>query len=166
MQAEVGDGLHAVAQLAASLAPADGISCNESTASTEVHLPPHHAAPHQQREQKQQQQQRCEDEQQQNNEEQQQHQQQQQQQHQQQHQQQQSDEGQQQQHQRPVDVLIIDAGSGDASVPMSCPPPAFLEPAFLQQAKQVLSSAGMLVVNCVSRATQPYKDAIKALQVS
>ena len=153
MQAEVGDGLHAIAQLAASLAPADGISHSHSAASADAH---HGAGPHQphEQEQQQQQQQRYKDQQEQNSEDSQQQ------------QQQQSEEGQQQEHQRPVDVLIIDAGSGDASVAMSCPPPAFLEPAVLQQAKQVLNRAGMLVVNCVSRAAQPYQAAVKALQVS
>ncbi len=64
-----------------------------------------------------------------------------------------------------LDVLIVDAGSGDASVAMSCPPAAFLEPEFLQHARQVLKGGGMLVVNCVSRAVEPYKAAVKALQV-
>ncbi|DBB00023.1 TPA: hypothetical protein ACH3X1_013883 [Trebouxia sp. C0004] len=63
-----------------------------------------------------------------------------------------------------LDVLIVDAGSGDASVAMSCPPAAFLEPEFLQHATQVLNAGGMLVVNCVSRAVEPYKAAVKALQ--
>ncbi len=64
-----------------------------------------------------------------------------------------------------LDVLIVDAGSGDASVAMSCPPAAFLEPEFLQHARQVLKAGGILVVNCVSRAVEPYKAAVKALQV-
>jgi len=64
-----------------------------------------------------------------------------------------------------LDVLIVDAGSGDASVAMSCPPAAFVEPEFLQHAKEVLKGKGMLVVNCVSRAAEPYKAAVKALQV-
>lgn len=64
-----------------------------------------------------------------------------------------------------LDVLIVDAGSGDASVAMSCPPAAFLEPLFLQHARQVLKAGGMLVVNCVSRVVEPYKAAVKALQV-
>ncbi|KAA6429889.1 MAG: hypothetical protein FRX49_00321, partial [Trebouxia sp. A1-2] len=63
-----------------------------------------------------------------------------------------------------LDVLIVDAGSGDASVAMSCPPAAFLEPLFLQHARQVLKAGGMLVVNCVSRVVEPYKAAVKALQ--
>lgn len=64
-----------------------------------------------------------------------------------------------------LDVLVVDAGSGDASVAMSCPPAPFLESAFLQHAKQVLTPQGMLVINCVSRAAEPYKAAVKALQV-
>ena len=27
-----------------------------------------------------------------------------------------------------LDLLVVDAGSSDASLPMSCPPPSFLEP--------------------------------------
>ena len=73
---------------------------------------------------------------------------------------------QQQQQQQQLDVLVIDAGSGDASQSMSCPPPAFLEAAFLQHARQVLKPEGMLVVNCVSRATEPYQAAVKSLQAS
>ena len=69
-------------------------------------------------------------------------------------------------HSQHVDLLVVDAGSGDASVAMSCPPAAFLEPEFLGYAKQVLSPGGMLVINCVSRAEAPYKAAVKALQVS
>jgi spermidine synthase len=40
-----------------------------------------------------------------------------------------------------------------------------LEPEFLQHARQVLKAGGILVVNCVSRAVEPYKAAVKALQV-
>lgn len=72
----------------------------------------------------------------------------------------------QQQQQHHLNVLVIDAGSGDASQPMSCPPPAFLEAAFLQHARQVLKPEGMLVVNCVSRAAEPYQAAVKSLQAS
>ena len=64
-----------------------------------------------------------------------------------------------------LDVLIVDAGSGDASVAMSCPPAPFLQNDFLQHAKQVLTPNGMLVINCVSRVAEPYKAAVKALQV-
>lgn len=65
-----------------------------------------------------------------------------------------------------LDLLVVDAGSGDASVAMSCPPPAFLEAEFLGHAKEVLNLRGMLVVNCVSRAEEPYKAAVQALQVA
>lgn len=64
-----------------------------------------------------------------------------------------------------LDLLVVDAGSGDASVAMSCPPAPFLESAFLGDAKQVLKPGGMLAVNCVSRAAEPYRAAVKALQV-
>ena len=64
-----------------------------------------------------------------------------------------------------LDLLVVDAGSGDASVPMSCPPAPFLESNFLENAIQVLKPGGMLAVNCVSRAAEPYRAAVKALQV-
>lgn len=62
-------------------------------------------------------------------------------------------------------LLVVDAGSGDASVAMSCPPAPFLESRFLGHAKQVLRHGGMMAVNCVSRAAEPFKAAVKALQV-
>ena len=65
-----------------------------------------------------------------------------------------------------LDLLVVDAGSGDATVAMSCPPAAFLAATFLGQAKRVLRPGGMLVVNCVSRADEPYRAAVNALQVS
>ncbi len=33
------------------------------------------------------------------------------------------------------DAIIVDAGSGDATRAMSCPPPAFLTATFLQQVR-------------------------------
>ena len=66
---------------------------------------------------------------------------------------------------RCVDVLVVDAGSGDASLAMSCPPAAFVEPAFLHHASTALSVHGVLVVNCVSRLDGPYRAAVEALQV-
>lgn len=68
-------------------------------------------------------------------------------------------------HSQHLDLLVVDAGSGDASVPMSCPPAPFLESKFLGDAIQVLNPGGMLAVNCVSRAAEPYRAAVKALQV-
>ena len=68
-------------------------------------------------------------------------------------------------HSQHLDLLVVDAGSGDASLPMSCPPAPFLESAFLGDAKQALKPGGMLAVNCVSRAAEPYRAAVKALQV-
>ena len=68
-------------------------------------------------------------------------------------------------HSQHLDLLVVDAGSGDASVPMSCPPAPFLESRFLEHARQLLKPGGMLAVNCVSRAAEPYTAAVKALQV-
>lgn len=168
LQATVGDGLEAVAQLACRLTPdasaaaaaglqpstprqqdaavtstsAQGEAARCDTAPLAANTA---ATPPDNAQQQQQQQQECHDPEQ---------------------AQQQQERDLKQQPQEQLDVLIIDAGSGDASQPMSCPPPAFLEPAFLQHAKQVLQPEGMLVVNCVSRAIEPYKAAVKALQAS
>ncbi|KAL3138414.1 hypothetical protein ABBQ32_006209 [Trebouxia sp. C0010 RCD-2024] len=68
-------------------------------------------------------------------------------------------------HSQHLDLLVVDAGSGDASVAMSCPPAPFLESTFLGDAKQALKPGGMLAVNCVSRAAEPYRAAVETLQV-
>ncbi len=65
-----------------------------------------------------------------------------------------------------LDLLIVDAGSGDASQAMSCPPPAFLEKDFLENAKQALRPGGVLAMNCVTRAKASLGAAVAAVKVS
>lgn len=64
------------------------------------------------------------------------------------------------------DFLVIDAGSGDASLPMSCPPPSFLEPGVLHSMAAALKPQGLLAMNCVSRSEPAFKAAVAAVQVS
>ena len=47
---------------------------------------------------------------------------------------------------------------------MSCPPPAFLRAEFLANARAALGSAGMLVINCVSRSKAALDAALAAIQ--
>ena len=63
------------------------------------------------------------------------------------------------------DLLFVDANSGDASQAMTCPPSTFLAATFLENARRLLVSNGLLVVNCVSRQSSAVDKAIHALQV-
>ena len=72
---------------------------------------------------------------------------------------------QQQANPEPFDFLIIDAGSGDASLPMSCPPPSFLEPGVLKSMAAALKPQGLLAMNCVSRSDAAFREAVAAVQV-
>lgn len=65
-----------------------------------------------------------------------------------------------------LDVLIVDAGSGDASLAMTCPPAAFLGDRFLENARAAVRPDGLLIVNCVSRSAEAFSNAAAALQVS
>ena len=64
-----------------------------------------------------------------------------------------------------LDFLIVDAGSSDSSLAMSCPPPAFLEPRCLQHARRALKDTGLLVINCVTRSEKAFASALAAVQV-
>ena len=79
--------------------------------------------------------------------------------------QQQQQQQQQQANPEPFNFLIIDAGSGDASLPMSCPPPSFLEPGMLRSMAAALKPQGLLAMNCVSRSDAAFKEAVAAVQV-
>ena len=48
---------------------------------------------------------------------------------------------------------------------MSCPPAAFVQPAFLGHARSALRPGGMLVINCVTRLEEPFQAAVEALKV-
>jgi hypothetical protein len=64
-----------------------------------------------------------------------------------------------------LDAILLDAGSSDASLGMTCPPPVFLEPPFLQAAAAALKPAGgVLAVNCVSRSAPRFLAALAALR--
>jgi hypothetical protein len=64
-----------------------------------------------------------------------------------------------------LDAILLDAGSSDASLGMTCPPPVFLEPPFLAAAAAALKpSGGVLAVNCVSRSAPRFLAALAALR--
>lgn len=65
-----------------------------------------------------------------------------------------------------LNVLIVDAGSSDASLAMSCPPAPFLKTAFLKAAHRALKPSGLLVVNCVTRSDTAFQEAYKKVEVS
>jgi len=69
--------------------------------------------------------------------------------------------------QRPgsLDCLIVDAGSDDATLSMSCPPAPFLEAPFLRDACLSLNPRGVLVVNCVTRSQATFDAALEAVRV-
>ncbi len=64
-----------------------------------------------------------------------------------------------------LDLLVVDAGSGDASLAMSCPPAEFLKAEFLHQAREVLKPGGLMVINCVTRAESAFQSAVQAVRV-
>ena len=65
-----------------------------------------------------------------------------------------------------LDILIVDASGGDPSQAMTCPPAAFLERRFLQDAHRSLAQEGLLVMNCVCRSQTVFDSAVAALQVN
>ncbi len=65
-----------------------------------------------------------------------------------------------------LDILIVDASGGDPSQAMTCPPAAFLERQFLQDAHRSLAQEGLLVMNCVCRSQPVFDSAVAALQVN
>eukprot|EP01026_Neomeris_dumetosa_P003207 TRINITY_DN1086_c0_g1_i8.p2 TRINITY_DN1086_c0_g1~~TRINITY_DN1086_c0_g1_i8.p2 ORF type:complete len:207 (-),score=29.24 TRINITY_DN1086_c0_g1_i8:118-738(-) len=63
------------------------------------------------------------------------------------------------------DIVILDAGSSDPSLPMSCPPPIFVEDDKLSKTKEILNEKGVLMVNCVCRDEEVFQDLLKRLSV-
>ncbi|XP_006887489.1 PREDICTED: methyltransferase-like protein 13 isoform X1 [Elephantulus edwardii] len=49
------------------------------------------------------------------------------------------------------DVIMFDVDSKDPTLGMSCPPPAFVDHAFLQKVKNILASEGVFILNLVCR---------------
>ena len=64
-----------------------------------------------------------------------------------------------------LDVLVVDASGGDPTQAMTCPPAAFLERDFLDNAHRSLAQEGLLVVNCVCRSEPIFNSAVASLQV-
>ena len=64
-----------------------------------------------------------------------------------------------------LDVVVVDASGGDPTQAMTCPPAAFLERRFLQDAHRCLSQEGLLIMNCVCRSQTVFDSAVSALQV-
>lgn len=62
-------------------------------------------------------------------------------------------------------AVVIDAGSGEASQAMSCPPPAFLGESTLKDVQTALQPSGIMAVNCVTRSEGSFHSAIAAVQV-
>jgi len=65
----------------------------------------------------------------------------------------------------PLDILVVDASGGDPSQAMTCPPKAFVEQAFLEDAHRSLGQEGLLIMNCVCRSQAVFDSAVRALQV-
>jgi SAM-dependent methyltransferase len=63
-----------------------------------------------------------------------------------------------------ADVVVIDVDAKDASLGMSCPPAAFLEPAYLQKVKRTLRPGGVCVVNIVARSEKSFSRAMVDLR--
>jgi len=60
-------------------------------------------------------------------------------------------------------LIMLDVDSKDISSGMSCPPPAFLEPAFLASMARVLGEDGTLVLNLVCRDSVLRADLMASL---
>ncbi|XP_020826159.1 eEF1A lysine and N-terminal methyltransferase isoform X2 [Phascolarctos cinereus] len=59
------------------------------------------------------------------------------------------------------DVIMFDVDSKDPTVGMSCPPPAFVDHAFLQNVKGILTQEGVFILNLVCRDSG-LKDSVLA----
>ncbi|XP_048214277.1 eEF1A lysine and N-terminal methyltransferase isoform X2 [Perognathus longimembris pacificus] len=61
----------------------------------------------------------------------------------------------------PYDVIMFDVDSKDPTLGMSCPPPAFVEPSFLQKVRSILTPEGVFILNLVCRDSG-LKDSVLA----
>ncbi|XP_064138998.1 eEF1A lysine and N-terminal methyltransferase isoform X2 [Loxodonta africana] len=59
------------------------------------------------------------------------------------------------------DVIMFDVDSKDPTLGMSCPPPAFVDQAFLQNVKSILTPEGVFILNLVCRDSG-LKDSVLA----
>ncbi|XP_071666356.1 eEF1A lysine and N-terminal methyltransferase isoform X3 [Patagioenas fasciata] len=62
------------------------------------------------------------------------------------------------------DAIMFDVDSKDLTVGMSCPPPAFVEKAFLQKVKTILKPEGVFVLNLVCRDTRLKESVLATLR--
>ena len=63
-----------------------------------------------------------------------------------------------------ADVVVIDVDAKDASLGMSCPPAAFLAPAYLQKVKRTLRPCGVCIINIVARSEKAFSKAMVDLR--
>ena len=62
-------------------------------------------------------------------------------------------------------LVILDVGTGDARLPMSCPTPEFVSDTFLAQAAALLQPVALLILNCVTRSGEAFEQALTAIKV-
>ncbi|XP_078497199.1 eEF1A lysine and N-terminal methyltransferase [Lissotriton helveticus] len=65
---------------------------------------------------------------------------------------------------RCYDVIMFDVDSKDPSLGISCPPPAFVEEAFLRRVCQVLAPEGIFILNLVCRDTPLKQQLVNVLR--
>ncbi|XP_055498232.1 eEF1A lysine and N-terminal methyltransferase isoform X2 [Leucoraja erinacea] len=63
------------------------------------------------------------------------------------------------------DVVMFDVDSKDTTLGMSCPPPAFLEQAFLQKVRSLLAPQGLFVLNLVCRDRALREKAVEVIKL-
>ncbi|XP_078263925.1 eEF1A lysine and N-terminal methyltransferase isoform X2 [Rhinoraja longicauda] len=63
------------------------------------------------------------------------------------------------------DVIMFDVDSKDTTLGMSCPPPAFLEQAFLQKVRSLLAPQGLFVLNLVCRDHALKEKALEVIKL-
>ncbi|XP_026542706.1 methyltransferase-like protein 13 [Notechis scutatus] len=62
------------------------------------------------------------------------------------------------------DVIMFDVDSKDSTLGISCPPPAFVEKAFLQKVRTLLKTEGVFILNLVCRDILLQKSVLAALK--
>ncbi|XP_069793838.1 eEF1A lysine and N-terminal methyltransferase isoform X1 [Narcine bancroftii] len=62
------------------------------------------------------------------------------------------------------DVVMFDVDSKDATLGMSCPPPAFVDKAFLQKVQRLMAPQGLFILNLVCRDPALRKKVIAAIK--
>ena len=62
------------------------------------------------------------------------------------------------------DIIVLDVDSKDESVGMSCPPEAFVAPAYLANVRRVLRPTGLLMINVAARSDKLLEGALKQVR--